>query len=67
MADFERCPIGTKRFLQDSAKRFREYENSHQQRVNNAVALELNGAPHAEKAARNREMADRAEALLRDF
>jgi hypothetical protein len=66
MADFERCPIGTKRFLQDSAKRFREYEISHQQRVNECCTG-AQGAPHAEKAARNREMADRAEALLRDF
>jgi hypothetical protein len=50
--------------LEECAARFREYEGTHQRRLDNAVAEGRNGAAHAEKAARNRDMAERIEAVL---
>jgi hypothetical protein len=63
MADFERCPIGTKTYLEDAAKRFREYETHHRDIAQRTGAK----TGREEKAARNAEMAERAEQLLRDF
>lgn len=61
--DFETCPVGTKELIEDCAKVFRGVANGARQ-LRGGARMTPDVATMVE---RNDEMADRCEAILRDF